>query len=106
MPEKDVSRRELLRGAAVAGVAAGLSKVAGAVEETEPPSQARTMVGVPFERRDRVRIGMIGVGGRGQGLLNDLLAIDGVEMRAICDIVPARLKESQARIQRSGQPAA
>ena len=31
------------------------------------------MIGVPFEARERVRLGIIGVGGRGTSLLRDLL---------------------------------
>lgn len=64
------------------------------------------MIGVPFPRLDRVRIGLIGVGGRGQSLLSNLLAIDGVELKAICDIVPARLQESQVMIARANHPKA
>ncbi len=100
-----MTRRELIKGATAAVAATHLARLADA-SEVEPTSQAKTMINVPFERRDKVRMGIIGVGGRGQGLLNDLLAIEGVEMRAICDLVPDRLKEAQARIQKAGQPAA
>ena len=38
-----------------------------------PKSANSTMTGVPFEARERVRLGIIGVGGRGTSLLADLL---------------------------------
>jgi predicted dehydrogenase len=104
--KKELSRREVLKGAALAGVSVGLTGIAGAKKPQEPARTNPTMIGVPFEQRDVVRVGFIGVGGRGQGLLNDLLAIDGVEVKAICDIVPQRLAESQARIERRNKPKA
>ncbi len=47
---------------------------------------------------------MIGVGGRGSSLLNDLLAIDGVEVKAVCDVLPDRVKAAQQRVVARGQP--
>jgi predicted dehydrogenase len=37
-----------------------------------------------------VRVGMIGMGGRGSGLLGNLLQFPGVEVRAVCDLLPDR----------------
>ncbi len=42
-------------------------------------------------------VGMIGVGSRGSALLQNLLQVPGVEVRAICDVDPKRL-EAAARI--------
>ncbi|MBM4083935.1 MAG: gfo/Idh/MocA family oxidoreductase, partial [Planctomycetes bacterium] len=42
-----------------------------------PPRQGRSMLGVPFEPRDLVRVGFIGVGGRGFGQLGEVLAVEG-----------------------------
>jgi hypothetical protein len=64
------------------------------------------MAGVRFERLDKVRIGLIGAGGRGQSLLHDFLGVEGVEVTALCDIVPDRVRESQARLRRVGKPTA
>jgi predicted dehydrogenase len=63
-----------------------------------------TMVGVPFEARERVRLGIIGVGGRGSSLLRDLLAVDGVEVKAICDLVPEKVEHAQKAVTDAGQP--
>jgi len=50
-----------------------------------------------------VRVGCIGVGGRGSRLLTQLLLIEGVEIRAICDIDPAHLAKAQAMVVEAGQ---
>jgi len=50
-----------------------------------------------------VRVGCIGVGGRGSWLLAKLLKIEGVEIRALCDIDPARLAKAQAMVVEAGQ---
>ncbi len=49
-----------------------------------------------------VRIGMVGVGGRGTGLLQTLLQIPGVRIPAVCDIVEDRAKQAQAVVEQAG----
>ena len=63
------------------------------------------MIGVPFEARDVARIGLIGVGGRGRSLLRDLLAIDGVRITALCDLVPEHAARGASMVQEAGQRA-
>jgi predicted dehydrogenase len=65
---------------------------------------AETMKGVPFERYDVVRIGMVGVGGRGTSLLRDLLAVEGVRIVAVYDRVPEHVQRAQQLVAESGQP--
>jgi len=48
------------------------------------------MIGVKFDKRDTVRLGVIGVGGRGTGMLSNFLAIPNVQVNAICDLVRGR----------------
>ena len=76
-----------------ADLAAGTPKGAGA-----------TMMGVPFEARERVRLGIIGVGGRGTSLLGDLLAVQNVDVKAICDLVPEKVAHAQKMVTDAGQP--
>lgn len=64
------------------------------------------MLGVPFERTPNVRLGFIGLGGRGRSLLSDLLAIEGVAVPALCDINPNVNAAAQAQLQKAGRPAA
>ena len=63
-----------------------------------------TMIGVPFDARDRVRLGIIGVGGRGSSLLQDLLAVDKVDVKAICDLVHEKVARAQKAVTAAGQP--
>ena len=44
---------------------------------------------------DRVRVGMIGVGSRGQELLKQILAVKNAELVAVADIYPRRLDEAE-----------
>jgi predicted dehydrogenase len=51
-----------------------------------------------------VRIGMVGVGGRGTGLLRNLLDLPGVEIPAICDINEDNLRRAQDIVEKAGRP--
>ncbi|MCL5096285.1 MAG: Gfo/Idh/MocA family oxidoreductase [Candidatus Omnitrophica bacterium] len=51
-----------------------------------------------------VRIGMVGVGGRGTGLLGILLSMKGIQVPAVCDIDTAAATRAQGMIANSGRP--
>lgn len=103
MSDQDVSRRDVLRTAALSGMALAAGTLP-AVGEATPQARGRTMIGVPFEPRDQIRIGIIGVGGRGMSLMNDLLAVPNCEIRAVCDIVRDRVVEARRRCVNRGKP--
>lgn len=63
-----------------------------------------SMRGIPFERSAMVRVGMIGVGGRGMSLLSNLLSIEGVRVTAIYDRERHKAEAAGARIVAAGQP--
>jgi Oxidoreductase family, NAD-binding Rossmann fold len=106
-----ISRRDFLKNSAAssAGVLVA-DRLLSADAKTEPKAEASpkhssgTMMGVPFKARERVRLGIIGVGGRGSSLLRDLLAIDGVDVKAICDLVPEKVARAQKAVTDNGQP--
>ena len=52
---------------------------------------------------ERVRIGFVGIGGQGGTHVENLLAIDGVELTAVCDIVPERVAWAQDLAVKAGQ---
>jgi hypothetical protein len=54
-----------------------------------------------FERP--VRIGIIGVGGRGTGLLRTFLDLAGVEIPAVCDIDASNLARAQGIVEKAGR---
>lgn len=93
-------RRGFLRTASMAsaGMAFGVSMAGqAAVPEGMPPD-----FDVPAV--DPVRIGFIGVGKRGPSLLNSLLALDGVDIRAVCDVKPDRAAFGQDMVEKAGKP--
>jgi predicted homoserine dehydrogenase-like protein len=49
------------------------------------------MHGYAAPKLDTVRISFIGVGSRGSGTVERLASIEGVEVKALCDIVPERV---------------
>jgi predicted dehydrogenase len=105
MSQKGISRRSFLQASAFASagaVAAGnLSAQQAAV--TSGSGQAQTMLGVPFKKHDKVRLGIIGLGERGTGHVRDFLAIPDVEITAICDIVPDAVEKARQRIVAAGK---
>src|ERR1035441_10353598 len=93
-PKLPFSRRDLLRGA-VAGTGAvvlsQLSQTAGAA----PQSERHSVIGMPFEPRENVRMGLIGCGGRGSGMLTEYLGVEGL---TVTDRKSTRLKSSHLGI--------
>ncbi len=84
------NRRQFLNQIAAVGASASLAAAA------VPQHIAKPM--------DRVRIGFVGVGGRGRGDLRNLLKLEGVEIRAICDIVESKVVRAQKMVTEAGQP--
>lgn len=110
MSSSDLSRRDLLKTTAVAGATAGLGGLpalvlggTGAWETVAPDRKGKSMIGVPFEKHDKVRIGVIGVGGRGTGVTWDFLNVPGVEIKAVCDIVPEKTTNAANMVEKAGQ---
>jgi predicted dehydrogenase len=107
---KDISRRNFIKRTTIGS--AGLM-VANDILSSDLNADAKkdakknvspTMMGVPFEARERVRLGIIGVGGRGSSLLKDLLAVEKVEIKAICDLVPEKVARAQKAVTDASQP--
>jgi predicted dehydrogenase len=55
------------------------------------------------ERPSPVRVGFIGVGGRGTGLLKTILKVDEVRIPAICDLLEKNLARAQGLVSKGGQ---
>lgn len=98
-----ISRRDLLKTGALAGITASVLGSETSANEAKPT--AKTMVGVPFERRDKVRVGIVGVGERGKSMIHDMNGIEHLEIVALCDNVKANAEEGKAMIEKAGKPA-
>ncbi len=95
----DSSRREFLQTAAALGLGATLVRD---LPGQQPATQGPTLFAAP--PMERVRIGFVGVGGQGSVHVDNLLKIEGVELRAICDIVDWKVARAQDAVVAADQP--
>ena len=79
-----INRRDFLQKSAAAGLAATLAAPGWSQAAAKP-----------------VRLGVIGVGGRGTYLLSVALGFEGVEVPALCDINPAHLERALALVEKA-----
>jgi hypothetical protein len=91
---KSSSRRDLLRLASAGALSAGFSAAAN-----------RTVAGMRFEAKETVRLGVIGIGGRGDSLIENFSAIPQVRVTAICDTVKEKVEKQQAKLEKAGKQA-
>ncbi|MEW2523834.1 Gfo/Idh/MocA family oxidoreductase [Streptomyces sp. NPDC047071] len=120
------SRRAVLRTAGLAGAGLGLGTFAGGTARADTPDasgtagtagtaegpagaaparKGKTMIGVPFEARSTVRVGMIGLGNRGGGMIDLFLAQSGVRVVALCDPAKDKAAAAAKKVVAAGQPA-
>ena len=98
------SRRDFLRIGAAGALAAAVPHVHADTAGDDPqPSHAATMINVPFEKAPP-RIGIIGTGGRGTSLLENLIGAD-AKVLALCDIVREKAEHAQSLVTKGGQPS-
>jgi len=100
MTPSDPSRRDFLRTTAAVGFGAALSPAGRLAAET--PHQTTGLFAAP--PMERVRIGFVGVGGQGSVHVDNLLKIEGIEIRAICDIVEWKVARAQDAVVAADQP--
>lgn len=89
-----IGRRDLFRAIPLA---AGLGVASAATAET--------MIGVKFPPVMTARMGIIGVGGRGSGQLRNFLAVDNLQVNAVCDLLDDRAARAKAVVEKTGQKA-
>ncbi len=101
--EKHVDRRNFLRNSLAAG--SGLV-LANAFSPLAPTATGSPLPGsptdIPMKPLERVRVGFVGVGGRGTDLLQVLLNVEGAEIKAVCDLQEDRVKRAQQLVTRAG----
>lgn len=101
----EIDRRDFLKlGAAVgAGLALGPETAQSApVREGARPRLADSMIGVPFERHDVVRIAIVGTGLRGRSVLHEWLGVENVRITALCDVVPEKAAQALDMVRKAG----
>ncbi|ADV83284.1 Gfo/Idh/MocA family oxidoreductase [Terriglobus saanensis] len=90
------SRRRFMQMSAATAVAANLGSLAHA-----EASGSATMIDVPFQKKDP-RVVLIGTGGRGTNLLQNLLAAD-AQMVGLCDLVKEKAEHAASLVVAAGQ---
>jgi predicted dehydrogenase len=85
----NLNRREFIRKNAITGLGLVI---------------APSILHAGFQPAEKVRLGFIGMGGRGSWLMNLALQRDDVLIKAVCDIKEEAVKEAQKTVEEAGQP--
>jgi predicted dehydrogenase len=99
------NRRDFIRLAGLAGVGlAGTGLIDSCTSKgvEERPGWTFNMCGYAAPKLETVRIGFIGLGNRGPGAVGRMSHIEGVEIRALCDLRPERIDVAKEQIAGTG----
>lgn len=109
----DTSRRDFLKTTMLSGAALSLSQIPvfgkEIIEFSEKQVQKRgqkSMIGFACEPIKTVRIGFIGLGQRGPDAVRRMMKLEGVEIKALCDLLPERVKAVNVNVKKEGRPEA
>src|SRR5262245_56970967 len=98
-----ISRRDLLNSAAVTGASLGVigrTSTSSFAEEMIASPADGSVIGMKFEPRSVVRVGIIGVGARRTSMLEEFLGVDGVQITALCDVVKEKCLNAKQVIEK------
>jgi hypothetical protein len=94
-----VSRRKFLAQTGAAGVGLTLTGISGATAlQTEAAGSKE-----PLPPAKTLGIGFVGIGARGSDLLKVLLKLEGVQIKAVCDIIEDRATRAQRWAKEAGK---
>ncbi|MCJ7582467.1 MAG: twin-arginine translocation signal domain-containing protein, partial [Candidatus Aminicenantes bacterium] len=104
--KKKLNRRDFLKKSSSAGLGIALGKMALTGKASFPQPQLTTdpiehLVSSPMET---VRLGYVGIGNQGSGHFRNMLRIEGVEIKAVCDIREERTLWAQEECEKAGKP--
>ena len=109
------NRRKFLSQLAIGSGALAIGLPSFAVEGQNPTEnsfspligrQRFNMCGYAAPKIDKVKIGFIGLGMRGPGAVGRMSFIEGVEIKALCDLIPERATVAQKYLTNKGLPKA
>jgi len=104
--KKILKRRDFIRQSG----SAGLGIVLGSVTSGSGWAEGHQVLGTqPIEHlatppMEKVRVGFVGVGNQGSGHFENLLRIEGVELKAVCDIREERIRWAEQECEKAGKP--
>lgn len=101
-------RREFLKLAGLGLIGSGFPQLSQAESlifrtqvENWSPNQTFNMCNYAAPKLDVVRVGVIGLGMRGPGAVERLSKIEGVEIKALCDLIPDRVDKMKVMLEKS-----
>jgi hypothetical protein len=95
-----LDRRDFMR-MGTAGLSAAMM-AASLKSDVKAGNNSESMIGFKAPAIDLVRVGFVGVGGMGSAHVKNLLNIEGVELRAVCDLVDERVERIQDWVVKAG----
>jgi hypothetical protein len=106
------TRRDFLKVAAAGAAALGIgfrtygreTALPGELYSPARPKGGKSVMGLACEPIPVIRTGIIGLGMRGMEAVGRLLYVDGIEIRAVCDVVPERVGQAKAIVLNRGKP--
>jgi predicted dehydrogenase len=108
MADNRTNRRDFIRIAAAGAAALGLGikgiRADSGLYVPPRPEGQKTAMGLTCEPLEKVRIGVIGLGMRGMDAVGRLLYVEGVEITAVCDVVPGRVAQAKKIVTDFGKP--
>jgi len=108
------TRRNFIKASSLAGAGLAVGSMASCSTDNKTNSshvsdiskrnyqQKFNMSGYAPDALDKVRIGYIGIGGRGLGSIRRMRLIEGVEIKALCDIYEDKVKNGQQALAEMG----
>ncbi len=112
--DRSLDRRDLLKlgalGAGAALVGGSVSGMGGSRGAAKIGASSRSVPSAAPQElfaaapMDVVRIGFVGIGGMGSVHVRNLLDIEGVQLKALCDIRPAHAERAREWVLEAGQP--
>ena len=104
-----ISAAALIVAASCSGTGYGYDIKDGVAVYNTParPADQISMIGFAADPIDTLRVGFIGLGMRGPDAVYRFLHIDGVQVKALCDLYPERVSRTQTMLTGRGlEPAA
>jgi len=95
MKKSKYTRRKFVKLSTTATVGGAVLSGIGFPEEASALTQTNNKT---------LKLGFVGIGGRGTYHLNCALGIEGIEVPAICEVIPKRLQAAKKRITDAGLP--
>lgn len=112
MRHNNYNRREFLKhtgmisagiaGAGITGMGLTSCSLDRGASKIQTGAQAFNMSGFVAPRLEVVRVAVIGLGNRGSGTVRRLASIEGVEIKALCDLEADRVSKAAESIKHLG----